>query len=160
MTDTDYIKRLEEQNEQLQQMLAKEQEFVSNINKNIWVINEVYGSNTGEMYWQTDIIKDSLLEKYVFRLGARCKGGTVVNEFIGFNFTRPILFSVDDNLQLIKGRGENYWFNDKMLFIEGFVFDSTLTKWMYKDSGNSMEFNVDFTDKIHYWFERGLTSVR
>jgi frataxin-like iron-binding protein CyaY len=50
---------------------------------------------------------------------------------------------------------DNYWFDDKMLFIEGFEFDYALKKWMYKDSGNSMEFNMAFTEQVKKWFDEG-----
>jgi len=152
VTDTGYIKRLEEQIEELQEKLAKEQEFVVNINNHIWVINIVYGDANGEMYWASDVVKNSCLEKYVRKI-IRSRSQSL--KLLGYNFTRPYVISVDDDFRQVMNQKDNYWFDDKMLFIEGFEFDYALKKWMYKDSGNSMEFNMAFTEQVKKWFDEG-----
>lgn len=153
---SDYEKQLEDQNEELRQMLAEAQKEFSQVKHNLYIVEDVYGT-AGAIDCNCPIITHGLdnLEVCIRRMRKVHHAVSQRIVFLGYRIRTPVK-CVFKNKIMLNSKPEVYWFSDKMQFVEGFEYDEKSGSWKFYESGNSMEWNVRFTDNVERWFTEGI----
>jgi len=154
---SDYEKQLEDQNEELRQMLAEVQKEFSHVKHYLYIIEDVYGVANTHVECNNPVIAHGQdnLELYIRRLKKVQHAVSARITFLGYRIRTPMK-CVFKNKVTFNPANQVYWFSDKMEFIEGFEFNEKSSSWEFYESGNSMEWNVRFTDNVTQWFTEGV----
>jgi hypothetical protein len=152
---SDYEKQLEDQNEELRQMLADAQKDFALVKHNLYIVEDVFGV-AGHVECSSPVIAHgpTNLELYIRRLKNVKHAISQRVVFLGYCIKVPFK-CVFKNRVTLNPANRVYWFSDKMQFIEGFEFNEKSGSWGFYESGNSMEWNVRFTDSVERWFTEG-----
>jgi hypothetical protein len=158
MSSPDYIKMLEEQNEQLKEALAQEQLFTAKLHHNVYIINFVFGIEHLIDHSCFSIISKDNLEAYVKKWSVTAQMETENLKFLGYRFTTPSFMMIKQKMKNViqPEGGESHWFNRHFENVEGFEYNHETDEWQYKDSGNAQFWNGKLVEDVAKWHQEAI----
>lgn len=158
----DYSTELEKQNEQLQEKLAKFEEFFSKFHKEVYIIESIScvadasneDMNTKEknqlgVFYRTVVVGLKDLVGMVKHIKAS-HTKPYPSYQLGFRISKPSVV-VRDNRMISSSDIFSYNFNNDFEHIDEWSYNKTTQAWEEYDTGHAQIYNADFLKAIGAW---------